>query len=228
MTFQCDQCHAEADGAHDGYGDENAPKGWVKIQTEPLHVARVFGSRSGTTFKTLCPACNVAAEPVRAADLGILTKVQGVEIPEPKSNVSEWTAVDALRFLLTPGPRIGETMGQCRAVELAQGVDQEERLRGELAKWSAFADLIGFDCPHTPETFAQDLKRRITSAPPEELFKVVYLGDGVYAGIDRPRRLWIYLDDGIEKTSAICLEPEVILALEMHLDVTFPRRRKKP
>lgn len=149
--FKCSACGAEGLGSHDGYGGSNAPKGWVQVTTEPLHVSRSCGVRNGTTAKTLCPACVRVAEPapiVLTADIPqeVLNQWPELEdgmyrippdvwekvtkegrwispnerVPEPKADVSEWDAVEALRFLLSPTRRPGEVLGLCRAVELAK------------------------------------------------------------------------------------------------------------
>lgn len=113
VVFVCSACGAETPAAHDGVGGSNAPKGWVQVTTEPLHVSRVCGSRSGTTAKTLCSKC--------ATPRPRLVATPDDQVPEPNSNVSAWDAVDALRFLLSPTRKFGEVLGLCRAIELAKG-----------------------------------------------------------------------------------------------------------
>ena len=59
------------------------------------------------------------------------------------------------------------------------------------------------------------------SAPPE-LTRESYLGDGVYSGVDSMGRLWVYLNDGVQKMSAICVEPEVAAALLAQIREVYP------
>jgi hypothetical protein len=40
-----------------------------------------------------------------------------------------------------------------------------------------------------------------------------YLGDGVYADKDERGWVWIYTSDGINSSSKICLDPDVLSSL---------------
>lgn len=90
---------------------------WVGIRQALDHVVAEHGVTGDTVRISVeldAPHPSSAATPEPFGKARVPTTVPG-----PRSNVSEWTATDALRFLLTPGPRIGETMGMLRAEELA-------------------------------------------------------------------------------------------------------------
>jgi hypothetical protein len=51
---------------------------------------------------------------------------------------------------------------------------------------------------------------------PPNLQSSIYLGDGVYAAHD-DYHVWLYIDNGVEITDIIALEPQVLAALRVWL-----------
>lgn len=68
-AFECTSCGNTAAGLPDGYGGENAPKGWIRILVEDLSASRIMGSRRLLSVERLCPSCRDMSKFTRAPQI---------------------------------------------------------------------------------------------------------------------------------------------------------------